>query len=186
MPRYRRYRTDRVTTTQAGHPRPALWTFAGRTVSGTEYTFAATDRNFAANHRWDFLVRVPDRKDERIEVRPLAAPPIKAWAGLERRSLTFTPARKARYRGSYYCQISLADPTASRTRDVIRAHQRPDLPRRFDDFDDRFRKKETVRATRGFDQDELIALVAADDYDSMIKLFFATKVWVLKERVLLD
>jgi len=32
---------------------------------------------------------------------------------------------------------------------------------------------------------ELVALVRADEHDRMIALFFATKVWVLKEGVVL-
>jgi hypothetical protein len=43
------------------------------------------------------------------------------------------------------------------------------------------RSKHVVKPTRGTDGDSLVVLVTADDYASMIRLFFATKVWVLKE-----
>ena len=42
------------------------------------------------------------------------------------------------------------------------------------------RRKEVVRSTRGTDGNALVLLVP-DDHASMIRLFFATKVWVLKE-----
>jgi hypothetical protein len=48
------------------------------------------------------------------------------------------------------------------------------------------RLKRNVRPTRGTDGDALVVLVAADDHAAMIRLFFATKVWVLKEGITLD
>jgi hypothetical protein len=45
------------------------------------------------------------------------------------------------------------------------------------------RTKKSVRSTHGNDGEDLVALVAADDHAGMIRLFFATKVWVLKERI---
>jgi hypothetical protein len=47
------------------------------------------------------------------------------------------------------------------------------------------RRKEVVRPTRGTDGQSLVLLVPADDHAGMIRLFFATKVWVLKEGVTL-
>ncbi len=47
------------------------------------------------------------------------------------------------------------------------------------------RRKETVKLTRGTDGQALVVLVPAGDYAEMIRLFFATKVWVLKEGVVL-
>jgi hypothetical protein len=48
------------------------------------------------------------------------------------------------------------------------------------------RLKQNVRPTRGTDGDALVVLVSAGDHAAMIRLFFATKVWVLKERVTLS
>jgi len=45
------------------------------------------------------------------------------------------------------------------------------------------RLKQNVRPTRGTDGYSLVVLVPAGDHAAMIRLFFATKVWVLKERV---
>jgi hypothetical protein len=48
------------------------------------------------------------------------------------------------------------------------------------------RKKQKVRSTRGTDGEALVVLVPARDHVAMIRLFFATKVWILKERIVLD
>lgn len=185
MPRSKRYSVAKLATSHANE-RPALWTFAREPVSGTEYTYQVTDHNFTARNTWEFLVRVPDRRTDRIEVRPSAVPNLRSWAGLERRSLTFTQARRPNYRGWHYCQIALADPTGERTKDVVRGHERSKLPRWFEELSGQLREKKTVRATKGADGDELVALVRPDDHAGMIALFFATKIWVLKEGVVLD
>lgn len=185
MPRYRRYRLDRLEVVPQGE-RPASWTFARRPVLGTELTYLVIDRNFEGRNVWEFLVRVPQDPAEYIEIRPRSVPVVRLWAGLERRSLTFARARRGTYRGSWYCQIALADPTGARTKDVVRGDQRARLPPWFADLQGRLRLKGTVRATRGNDADQLVALVRPDEHAAMIGLFFATKVWVLRERVLLD
>jgi len=48
-----------------------------------------------------------------------------------------------------------------------------------------YRLKQNVRPTRGTDGEVLVVLVSPDDHAAMIRLFFAMKVWVLKERVAL-
>jgi hypothetical protein len=45
--------------------------------------------------------------------------------------------------------------------------------------------KQSVRTTQGNDGEDLVALVARDDHAAMIRLFFATKVWILKEGIAL-
>ncbi len=182
MPRLPRYRTDKLQIIAASE-RPATWTFTRQPVAGTEFSYGVVDGNFRSRNLWGFTVRVPDGRDERIEVRPSLVPPLKAWTGLERRSLTFTRARRASYRGWHYCQVALADPSGERTKDVIRIGERATLPRWFDDFSARLRRKATVRATRGHDGDELVVLVRPDEHERMIALFFASKAWILKERV---
>ncbi len=185
MPRHRHYRFEKLDIGPAGE-RPASWTFAGRTVTGTEFAFLVTDRNFDSRNTWEFLVRIPKDQTGRIEVRPRSVPNLRAWAGLDRRSLTFTQARRPNYRAWYYCQIALADPTGTRTKRVVRGHERHSLPVWFEELRTCLRQKETVRATKGYDGDELVAIVRPDEHHRMISLFFATKVWVLKEAVLLD
>jgi len=185
MPRYPKYKLSKLAIAFLGE-RPALWTFGGKAVSGIERTYTVIDSNFKNRNVWEFLVRVPENAGERIEVRPRAAPPLKVWAGLERRSVTFVKAGRANYRGWHYCQISLADPTDERTRDVIKGSEKEKLPPWFQEIESRLRLKDTVRATKGNDGSTLVALVRSEEHDWMIGLFFATKVWVLKEGVILD
>ena len=78
------------------------------------------------------------------------------------------------------------DPRGTRTKDVIRGDQRRDLPRWFDSLQSRMRTKERVRSTRGTDGNTLVILVNPDDHTMMIRLYFAMKVWVLKEGIELE
>jgi hypothetical protein len=48
------------------------------------------------------------------------------------------------------------------------------------------RTKSRVRSTRGTDENALVILVDPDDHALMIRLFFAMKVWVLKEGIELE
>jgi hypothetical protein len=110
---------------------------------------------------------------------------VKAWAELPDRSLTFVRATKGDARGKWYCQVALADPTGAKSRDIIRADQRNQLPRWFDQLQRQMRVKEKVRNTRGTDGQALVLLVPAEDHPTMIRLFFATKVWIMTERIAL-
>jgi hypothetical protein len=184
----KRYLLDRVAV-GSGEARPATWTFAGAggrvPVTGTEYLYAVIDGNFPARNVWEFVVRAPAAASEPIEVRPRSAPNLKAWAELPNRSLTFPRATRGDARGKRYCKVSLADPTGARTKDLVRGDERHDLPAWFEPLRSRMRLKQNVRPTRGTDGESLVVLVPPDDHAAMIRLFFATKVWVLKERVAL-
>lgn len=179
-----RYRLDQVTV-EPGEERASTWTFGGKPVSGIEQTYAVRDDNFRSRNVWEFVVRTPRGRDERIEVRPRTTPNVKAWAELPDRSLTFARATKGDARGKWYCQVALADPTGRRSRDIVRGDERRQLPRWFDALKGRMRLKQNVRNTRGTDGQALVVLVPADDHVFMIRLFFATKVWILKERIAL-
>ncbi len=181
----KRYQLDRVTI-EAGDSRPATWTFGGDAVSGTEQSYAVTDANFSSRNAWEFMVRIPKARGARLEVRPRTTPNLKVWAELTDRSLTFSRATRGEARGRWYCQVALADPTGSRTKDVVKGDERRRLPAWFDPLQGRMRLKRNIRPTRGTDGDALVVLVAADDHAAMIRLFFATKVWVLKEGITLD
>jgi hypothetical protein len=176
-----RYQLDKVSV-QAGEQRASTWTFGGEPVSGVEQTYSVRDGNYRSHNEWEFVVRIPRGTDRRIEVRPRSTPNIKAWAELPDRSLTFSRATKGAARGKLYCQVALADPTGGRSRDVVRGDERRLLPSWFDAVRGRMRLKEKVRTTRGNDGKVLVVLTAAEDYAGMIRLFFATKVWILKER----
>jgi hypothetical protein len=84
-------------------------------------------------------------------------------------------------KGKRYCVASLADVTGERSRAVVRSEQRADLPAWFDGLRHRMRTKANVKRTRGTDGGALVLLVPDSDHAAMIRLFFALKVWVLKE-----
>ena len=191
----KRYRLDQVTLEQ-GEVRRAKWTFAkgGRQspVRGTEHLFAVTDGNLTGRNKWEFLVRVPDDSDGRIEIRPQIHSSDPHLEGADLPLIQFQKATKGDARGKRYCKVSLAvppagrakdDPRGTRTKDVIRGDQRHDLPSWFESLQGRMRTKERVRSTRGTDGNTLVILVQPDDYAMMIRLFFAMKVWVLKEGI---
>lgn len=177
-----RYRMDRVVL-ERGEQRAATWTFAGEAVTGVEQSYTVTDGNFPRQNRWEFVIRIPKGRGERVEVRPRSTPNLKVWAELPDRSLTFTPATKGGARGKWYCPVALADPTGERSRDLVRGDERHLLPSWFDSLQGRMRLKQNVRTTRGTDGNILVVLIAPDDHAAMIRLFFAMKVWVLKERI---
>jgi hypothetical protein len=179
-----RYRMDRVTL-EPGEQRAATWTFAGEAVAGVEQSYTVIDGNLPSRNVWDFVIRIPKRRGERVEVRPRATPGVKVWAELTDRSLTFSRATKGSARGKWYCTVALADPTGEKSRDVVRGDQRHQLPPWFESVQGRMRLKENVRTTRGTDGNTLAVLIAPDDHAMMIRLFFAMKVWVLKEGVTL-
>lgn len=181
----KRYDLARVAV-ESGESRPATWTFAGGAVSGTERTYEVTDGNFDRQNAWQFIVRVPKARSGRLEVRPRTTPNVKVWAELTDRSLTFLPATKGDTRGRWYSQVALADPTGGRSKDVVRGDERARLPKWFDPLQGRMRIKKNVRPTRGTDGEALVVLVRAGDHAAMIRLFFAMKVYVLKERFVLD
>jgi hypothetical protein len=181
MARTRNYRLDRVMV-EEGEAHAAQWTFAGASVSGTEQWYGVTDGNYPRNNAWEFVLRLPRVAGDRIEVRPRSTPALKVWEELTDRSLTFMRATLPAARGKRYCLVALADATGEKTKDVVRTDERHRLPKWFDAVSHRLRAKESVRRTKGTDANALVALVQDDDHEMMIRLFFATKVWVLKEK----
>lgn len=185
MAKRTRYRIDRVLV-EKGEAQAAQWTFAGTAMSGTEQWYGVTDTNFTRNNKWQFVLRLPKAAGDRIEVRPRSTPALKVWEELTDRSLTFMRTTMPAARGKRYCQVALADATGTKTKDVVRTDERHLLPRWFDALSHRLRAKESVRRTRGTDGKALVALVQEGDHEMMIRLFFAMKVWVLKEQFSLE
>jgi len=176
-----RYRLDRVDV-EPLDSRPATWTFAQATVTGVERRYAVTDWNHTIRNRWEFVVRLPKTRRERIEVRPVRVPNDRAFAGLDRRSITFSRATRPGFAGLRYCQLSLAVPPGQGTRDVVHRGEAGNLPYWLRNLGWRIKLKATVRSTRGTDAHSLVLLVREADHAMMIRLFFATKAWVLKRR----
>ncbi len=181
MARTKRYRLDRVLVEQ-GEAYPAQWTFAGTSMSGTEQWYGVTDGNLPRHNAWEFVLRLPKAAGDRIEVRPRSTPKLKVWEELTDRSLTFMRATMPAARGKRYCQVALADATGAKSKDVVRTDERDLLPNWFDAVSHRLRAKASVRRTKGTDGNALVALVQEADHEMMIRLFFAMKVWVLKEK----
>ncbi len=181
MAKTKRYRLDRVLVEQ-GEAYPAQWTFAGTSMSGTEQWYGVTDGNLPRHNAWEFVLRLPKAAGDRIEVRPRSTPKLKVWEELTDRSLTFMRATMPAARGKRYCQVALADATGAKTKDVVRTDERDLLPKWFDAVSHRLRAKASVRRTKGTDGNALVALVQEADHEMMIRLFFAMKVWVLKEK----
>lgn len=181
MAKMKNYRLDRVLV-EKGEAHAAQWIFAGTAMSGTEQWYGVTDGNFPGKNRWQFVLRVPKAAGDHLEVRPRSTPAVKAWEELTDRSLTFMRTTMPAARGKRYCQVALADPTGRKTKDVVRTSERDLLPRWFDQVSHRLRAKESVRRTKGTDGQALVALVQDADHEMMIRLFFAMKVWVLKEK----
>ena len=181
MAKMKTYRFDRVMV-EKGEAHPAEWTFAGTSMSGTELWYGVTDGNFPGRNKWEFVLRLPKAAADRIEVRPRSTPKLKVWEELTDRSLTFMRATMPTARGKRYCQVALADATGQKTKDVVRTDERPLLPKWFDALSHRLRAKESVRRTKGTDGKALGVLVQDADHEMMIRLFFAMKVWGLKEK----
>lgn len=172
---------ERVEAEPAGTSR-SMWTFAGKAVRGIEHQYEVTDRNQTARNRWRFVVRVPRDRDGRIEVRPIATPSDRRFAGLDRRSITFRRATRPGYTRFRYCPLALADPRGEATRVIAHGAEKRGLPPWLKKLGRRLKEKNTVRPTRGTDGDMLVVLVHPDDHRAMIAMFMATKAWVLKRR----
>jgi hypothetical protein len=164
----------------------ASWKMAGHTVRGTDSTYRVRDRNFDRLNWWTMVVRVPNERAAGIVVQPLQAPGKKSWAGIERRSIVLVRGTKNRYRGEVYCKVNLADPTQGKTKIGFRRGERDVLPGWFDHLKHRMRLKDTVTTTRGSDGKSQVVVMAPDDHERMIRLFFALKVWVLEEGITFD
>jgi hypothetical protein len=175
------YKLDRIDVEPTGTSRSA-WTFAGRMVRGVEHRYDVTDRNSTSRNKWSFVVRVPHDAHGRVEVRPVATPGDRSYAGLDRRAITFMRATRPGYTAFRYCPLSLADPSGESSRVIARASDKRRLPAWLRGLGRRLKKKDTVRTTRGTDGGTLVALVRPDDHQFMIAMFMATKAWVLKRR----
>lgn len=177
----KRYRISNLQITLANAGR-ASWQFAGRTVHGHDHLYEVRDLNFPSLNNWTVAVRVPKRGIGSVVVQPRQVPGKRTWAGLDRRSLVFVRATRLPYRDRRYCKISLADPSGVRTKHTLSRGARSHFPHWLKQYQYRIRLKQTVALTKGNDGNALVAVVWPEDYPTMIRLYFALKVWVLEER----
>lgn len=168
--------------------RKATWKGVGSrsAVKGKEYSYMVKDRNFDRLNDWKFVVKVPNSGSNDIVVQPSVAPNKKIWAGIDRRSIVLVKATKKLHRDKVYCKANLADPTGVKNKIGTSRGERNLLPRWFDYFRPHMRLKTTVTTTAGTDSKAQVVLIEPDDYERMIRLFFALKVWVLQEGFLID
>src|SRR5689334_13133543 len=122
-----RYRRDRLEILP-GNQRPATWTFARIPVTGIEYSYALIDHNHSQRNRWEFVVREPKARSGRVEVRPTKVPNDRAYAGLEKRGLTFRRATIAGYTQFRYCPVSLPTVDGNGGRTIAKRGERASLP----------------------------------------------------------
>ena len=161
--------------------RKISWRFARHAMKGTEFLYEVKDANFDRLNTWLVAVRVPKDVFGDVIVEPVQSPGKKVWAELVRRSIVLSRATKPDFRSSVYCKVNLADPSGWQTKRGTRRGDRNFLPRWFQPFRWRMRLKHTVTTTRGRDANAQIVLMDRDDHKTMIKLYFALKVWVLEE-----
>ena len=178
----KRYQLDLVTV-MPGDSRPAAWTFAGDAVSGTEQSYHVTDGNFPTRNLWEFMVRIPKARGnasrcDRARHRTSRSGPS---SPIDRSPSREPPRARPAAAGTARWPWPIRP--ASGASDVIRGDQRHQLPAWFTPLQGRMRLKQNVRPTKGTDGESLVILVQPDDYAAMIRLFFATKVWVLKEGI---
>ena len=150
-------------------------------MKGTESVYHVVDGNYDRLNQWTFVIQQPDR-DGPVIVRARETPVKRVWAAVGRSSVTFQRATKPGYRKSRYAKVTLADPSGSQTKFVIRKGDEAALPRWFKSLRSALKLKQTVTTTRGRDGEHRVLVVPADDHAAMIRAFFAFKVWVLEQR----
>ena len=160
------------------------WKWDNKTISGSELVYTVIDHNFDRLNQWRFSVKVPQGTGQ-IVVQPKSVPGKKAFAALERRSIVFMRATKNPHRRKLYCKANLADPTGEKNRLSTKRGERGLLPKWFEYFKPSMRLKHTVTTSAGNDGESQVVLVGPDDYERMIRLFFALRVWVLQESIVL-
>jgi hypothetical protein len=162
------------------------WKFARKTVRGTVFSYDVRDENFPRIARWTFIVRVPRElvNDSYIEVRPTHTPRQRVFAGLDRRSINFAPARRTAYRGLVYGKVFLGDASGDKTKIGVAAGERPQLPQYISRRN--MRLKKTVTLTAGSDGNAQVKLFKPSSHKSMIKFFLATRAWVLHDEFTLQ
>ncbi len=159
----------------------AYWEFRGAVSHGAIYHYTVLDANDRLPLPWWFLVHVPKelRKGGYVLLQALDYPRIKSWTPVVRTVINFAKATMPDYRSMVYAKIRLADPAGAQKYENVTWEHRQVLPPYLRAFD--LRAKKRVATTRGRDADSLVALVRRDDHACMIRLFFATKVWPLRE-----
>jgi hypothetical protein len=159
--------------------RRAVWDFTGQLCKGTEFLYEVDDYNYWTRNHWQFMVQVPDdwTKGNYINVRPLIIPNRRAWAGLDRRTMSFQRATIGRHRARVYGKLAIADVKGEKTRLVLNKDSKRSMPKWLKVFSPL--QKQRVTRSYANDGEHLVAVLDRDDHLRMIQLFLACKAWVL-------
>jgi hypothetical protein len=156
-----------------------VWDFAGRLCKGTEYFYEVDDYNYCMRNHWQFMIQVPDAwtKGNYINVKPVIVPNRTAWAGLDRRTMSFQRATIGRHRAKVYGKLAIADAKGEKTRLMLNKYNKRSMPKWLKGFSPVQKQRVTTSAAN--DVEDLVAVFNRDDHIAMIKLFLACKSWVL-------
>jgi hypothetical protein len=183
MAKRQRYHAMKVQCERSSEKR-ASWKYQMRTVKGTEVEYRVHDGNLDRLNNWSFVVQIPGVVNTPVIVRPSESPGIKTLADVNRRSVVFVACTRHPWRAWRYAKVAPADPTLEQTKKVLRRGERDLLPSWFQYFRSKMRLKRSVTTTAGTDGDALVVCVKRDDHERMIRFFFATKVWILRESLI--
>src|SRR5690606_16612341 len=110
-------------------------------------------------------------------------PRLRVFAGLDRRSVNFSPAKRAGYRGLVYAKVFLGDTSGDKTKLGVSSGERRSLPAYVSRRN--MRLKKTVTTTAGRDGNAQVKLVKPTSHGTMIKFFLSTRAWVLYDNFIL-
>jgi hypothetical protein len=171
--------TSLVKIKQVNSNRDGHWTFQKSRFTGTIYEYEVEDQNFQPAYKWGFEICVPNKFHLGVYIllKITRHPQKSYWAGTERQTINFAKATKSIYRGMVYAKLNIADVTGKKNKIGITKGNRYLLPAYIRKFS--LRVKKTVASTRGTDGNYQVAVMQPENHKSMIRLFFALKVWVM-------
>lgn len=168
---------------------PAEWSTklgSGGSVSGTEYSYVVTDKNFAKNNEWITVVQVPlgRRSAEGIIIRLLdrASCPKRSSVdkhSIWRKSIVFMPTTTGNHLGKSYAKVFETQGGASKS--IKKRGERSSMHEWLQSsyFASWMRLKGTIATSNASDLEHQVLLANTDDHIRMIRTFFALRVWNL-------
>jgi hypothetical protein len=158
---------------------PGTWRWHKGTVRGTIKEFSVVDANYGRHIRCKFQVRVPRGKGDYVTVVPSGVPALKAMAGMDRRSASFARCHRQLYLGKAYHPIAVCSPSLAKNFRRMSRGSRGLLPRWLRGFT--IRLKKTVTHADGNDRNQQVVVVRREDWRKMIWVYFAEKIWPVRE-----
>lgn len=160
------------------------WRFQKSKFRGIVYEYEVEDRNFQSPCKWIFKICVPDKfqtqRKTYISVKPTQHPQKSYWAGIERQEINFARATTRIYRKMVYAKLNIPDVTGKKNKIGMAKGERSSLPVYIRNLS--LRLKKTVASTRGTDNNYQVVITQSQNHQTMIRIFFALKVWVMYEK----